>query len=271
MTADTIPGRGWAYLGAALGGAVSVAANVAHSYVPPANLPKGVDPADWSPEPGAVLSAVIWPVFLFVAIEILVRIPWPDGRRWRVVRFGGLLPVALVAAVVSYRHMSGLLAHYAEDGLIVAIGPLAVDGLMVMAAGALVATARRVPDGTEQRVAGYLATYAEKVAAANAEVRPAAVRDERDDQNDTADIARPADYPRPAVPADLLIKARTAAADHTTNTGRPITRDTLRAALGVSNGLASDLLAAVRQDGPAAVPSPVPAVLTGPVNGQRPS
>ena len=152
MTADTIRGRGWAYLGAVLGGAVSVAANVAHSYVPPATLPAGTDASAWSPEPGAVLSAVIWPVFLFVAIEILVRIPWPDGRRWQLVRFGGLLPVALVAAVVSYRHMSGLLAHYGEDGLIVAIGPLAVDGLMIMAAGALVATStaaavRRRPDG----------------------------------------------------------------------------------------------------------------------------
>ena len=32
-------GRAWAYVGAVLGGAVSVAANVAHSYVPPDGAP----------------------------------------------------------------------------------------------------------------------------------------------------------------------------------------------------------------------------------------
>jgi hypothetical protein len=155
-TATRITGRGWAYIGTALGGAVSVAANVAHSYVPPANLPESIDPAAWTPEPGAVLSAVIWPVFLFVAIEILARYSWPAGRRWLVLRFGGLLPVALVAAVVSYRHLSGLLEHYGEDALTVAIGPLAVDGLMIMAAGALIATARRatVPAADDASTAG---------------------------------------------------------------------------------------------------------------------
>lgn len=161
-TASRITGRGWAYIGTALGGAVSVAANVAHSYVPPAAPPENVDPATWTPEPGAVLSAVIWPVFLFVAIEILARYSWPAGRHWMVLRFGGLLPVALVAAVVSYRHLSGLLAHYGEDALTVAIGPLAVDGLMIMAAGALIATARRAtePAATAPAVAAEARTAA---------------------------------------------------------------------------------------------------------------
>ncbi|WP_239159896.1 hypothetical protein [Virgisporangium ochraceum] len=131
-------GRGWAYIGATLGGAVSVAANVAHSYVPPADARPG-----WSPETGAVISAVFWPVALFAAVEILARVPWPAGGRWLAARFLGLLPVALVAAFVSYRHLSGLLAHYGEDRLTVAVGPLAVDGLMVMATAALIATATR--------------------------------------------------------------------------------------------------------------------------------
>jgi hypothetical protein len=130
-------GRRWAYVGGLLGGAVSIAANVAHSYVPPTDAP-----ADWHPHAGAVVGAVFWPVALFVAIEILARVAWPAGRRWVVLRFGGLLPVAAVAAVVSYRHLSGLLTFYGEDGLTVVIGPLAVDGLMVMATGALIATSR---------------------------------------------------------------------------------------------------------------------------------
>lgn len=131
-------GRGWAYIGAALGGTVSIAANVAHSYVPPVDAP-----ADWTPQTGAVVGAIFWPVALFVATEVLARVAWPSGRGWTALRFGGLLPVALVAALVSYKHLAGLLDFYGEDALTVMLGPLAVDGLMVMATGALLATARR--------------------------------------------------------------------------------------------------------------------------------
>lgn len=133
-------GRGWAYTGALLGGAVSIAANIAHSYVPPVGALAG-----WVPERGAVGSAVFWPVALLVAVEIFARTGWPTGKRWVVARFLGLLRVAIVAAVVSYRHMSGLLAFYAEDPLTATIGPLAVDGLMVMATSALIGTSRRRP------------------------------------------------------------------------------------------------------------------------------
>jgi hypothetical protein len=133
-------GRGWAYLGAVLGGAVSVAANVAHSYVHPDGVP-----ASWRPEAGAVAGAVFWPVALFVTVEIFARVPWPAGPRWLALRYAGLLPVAGVAALVSYRHLSGLLSHYEEDAVTVRVGPLAVDGLMVMAAAALIATAHVAP------------------------------------------------------------------------------------------------------------------------------
>ena len=71
-------GRRWAYLGAALGGTVSIAANIAHSYVPPT----GATAEDWSPRAGAVVGAVFWPVALFVATEILTRVAWPSGRAW---------------------------------------------------------------------------------------------------------------------------------------------------------------------------------------------
>ena len=131
------PGRGWAYAGAILGGLVSIAANVAHSFIPPHG-----SPANWAPEPGAVFGAVVWPVFLFVVVEIFARVRWPHGVGWHLLRWVGLLPVAAVAAFVSYRHLSGLLAHYGEEPLVYYVGPLAVDGLMVMATGALMATAR---------------------------------------------------------------------------------------------------------------------------------
>ncbi len=64
------PGRGWAYIGAILGGSVSIAANIAHSYIPPTHAA-----AHWAPEPGSVIGSVFWPIALFVAVEILTRIP----------------------------------------------------------------------------------------------------------------------------------------------------------------------------------------------------
>ncbi|OJF11907.1 hypothetical protein [Couchioplanes caeruleus] len=131
----TITGRGWAYIGAALGGTVSIAANIAHSYVPPASATDG-----WSPNLGAVIGAVFWPVALFVTTEILTRVAWPFGHVWQLLRWAGMLPVAVVAALVSYRHLSGLLDFYGEEPVVCVLGPLAVDGLMVMSAGALLAT-----------------------------------------------------------------------------------------------------------------------------------
>ena len=145
-TPSAASGRGWGYVGAVLGGLVSIAANVAHSYVPPAHASAG-----WHPPIGDVVGAVFWPVALFVAIEILARTAWPRATRWVVVRFLGLLPVAVVAAIVSYGHLSGLLAHYGESALTSHLGPLAVDGLMVMASSALMATAPgRTPDTAGQ-------------------------------------------------------------------------------------------------------------------------
>jgi hypothetical protein len=140
-----LSGRRWAYIGAALGGTVSIAANIAHSYVPPQGVAQ-----DWSPRAGAVVGAVFWPVALFVATEILTRVAWPTGGRWRLVRWAGMLPVAAVAALVSYRHLSGLLRFYGEESVVSVLGPLAVDGLMVMATGAILATGQ--PKRTSESV-----------------------------------------------------------------------------------------------------------------------
>jgi outer membrane biosynthesis protein TonB len=135
-----LSGRRWAYIGAALGGTASVAANIAHSFVPPAAAA-----VDWSPKTGAVIAAMFWPVALFVATEILTRVAWPSGWTWQLLRWAGMLPVAAVAALVSYRHLSGLLAFYGEDQFGSVLGPLAVDGLMVIATGAILATGTSRP------------------------------------------------------------------------------------------------------------------------------
>jgi hypothetical protein len=131
------PGRGWAYIGVVGGGTVSIAANIAHSFLPPVGAS-----ADWSPEAGAVGFAVAWPVVLFIGVEIFIRTVWPTGWGYHLVRWAGLLPVAGVAALVSYKHLSGLLAHYGEEPIVCIVGPLAIDGLMIMATGAIKAGGR---------------------------------------------------------------------------------------------------------------------------------
>lgn len=136
-------GKRWAYSAAVVGGAVSVLANVAHSFVPA--QPTGVTDEAWrtlanaEPQPFAIGLAAFWPAALLLAIEVIARVDWPDHWRWALVRWGGVTPVAAVAAVVSYRHLSGLLHWYGEDPVTVGIGPLAVDGLMVVSTGALLA------------------------------------------------------------------------------------------------------------------------------------
>ncbi|MEO3820991.1 hypothetical protein [Plantactinospora sp. B24E8] len=252
MTTTTNPsatksGRGWAYLGATLGGAVSIAANIAHSYVPPAGAP-----TDWTPLPGAVVGAIFWPVALFVAVEILARVPWPTGRGWTLLRFGGLLPVALVAAVVSYKHLAGLLDYYGEDPLTVAIGPLAVDGLMVMATGALLATGTRRP--TTPNRPTPVDTH--ENASADTDTLPATQLDVVDIPPAAVNSPTPVPAPMSEVPTHLIPTARFVVVNHEQTTGRPIGVDELAARLDITPADAGRLLAVV-QPTPARVPATV--------------
>ena len=238
--AATITGRGWAYTGALLGGAVSIAANVAHSYVPPPEAPAG-----WTPHTGAVVGAVFWPLALFVAVEIFARIAWPTGRRWTALRFLGLLPVALVAAVVSYRHLSGLLAFYREDPLTATIGPLAVDGLMVMATGALIATGTRRLTATVTTL-GVPVTQSQPVDPAPEPAAPPAVPD-----------ADPVARPRPArkpTKTDTATAARRLRQRHPEMTVTDIARR-----LGVTDRTVRRHLNTTPDTAPARPVEPVPA------------
>jgi hypothetical protein len=129
-------GRGWARFGFGLGISASVLGNIAHSYIHP------------HPRLGDVTSSAFWPVALLIALEVISRVQWPEGRWWWITRFGGLTTVALIAALTSYLHMAALLGYYQEDRITVSLGPLSVDGLMVVCSVALLAIAdniRRTP------------------------------------------------------------------------------------------------------------------------------
>ncbi|MET1035210.1 MAG: DUF2637 domain-containing protein [Arthrobacter sp.] len=141
-------GRVFATAGFVLGVVVSVAGNVAHTWYPTvaqmADLEKaGLTASDWKPEIGAQAFAAVFPIALFIVVEVLSRVDWPKASAWTLARFGGAGLVAVVAAVASYLHLHGLLRIYGEDALTAAIGPLAVDGLMIVSGVALLAIARQ--------------------------------------------------------------------------------------------------------------------------------
>lgn len=125
-TAQRKGAYGISWFAVVLGILVSIAGNMMHAQT------KDTDTA-------AVALAAFWPIALFLAVEVITRVRWPRGFWYAIARYGGTGIVAAVAAVVSYRHMSGLLTHWGEDQLNSAIGPLAIDGLVVVAATALVA------------------------------------------------------------------------------------------------------------------------------------
>ena len=113
-----------AYAMVGTGLSFSLAANVTHGLVSNGGV-------------GAVISGLVWPLSLLLAIEGAVRFPWPHGRAWMVLRVAMTTPVAATAAVVSYLHMSGLLGHWHEHWLTCLLGPVAVDGLTTLGAAAL--------------------------------------------------------------------------------------------------------------------------------------
>ncbi|MBQ1014907.1 DUF2637 domain-containing protein [Micromonospora sp. M51] len=276
MTTTNLRPTRWAYLGLILGGLVSVAANIAHSFI----APKGA-PQNWTPEPGAVVSAIVWPLFLFIAIEILARTPWPSGWGWDVLRWVGMPPVALVAAFVSYQHLSGLLRHYDEGTLVIWFGPVAVDGLMLMATAALLAAKHTNTRPTEPVPAPAPATLAEASSPdipASPTVRPAAatpatnptpaitapVHEPNDlptsgEDTDTPTTVEPTPdttdkdpTPAPAAPAvtagpapALLSGARIVASAHEKAHGEPITPGQLAVRLRVPTHTAADILTAL--------------------------
>ncbi|MEU5906146.1 hypothetical protein ABZ780_17420 [Micromonospora sp. NPDC047467] len=277
MTTTNLRPTRWAYLGLVLGGLVSVAANIAHSFVPPKGAPQ-----DWSPEPGAVVSAIVWPLFLFIAIEILARTPWPSGWGWDVLRWVGMPPVALVAAFVSYQHLSGLLRHYDEGTLVIWFGPIAVDGLMLMATAALLAAKHANTRPTELVPASAPATLAEASSSditASPTVRPAAATPATNptpeittpvhepttlptsgEDTDTPTTVEPTPdttdkdpTPEPAAPATVttgpapavLSNARIVATAHEKAHGEPITPGQLAVRLRVPTATAADILTAL--------------------------
>lgn len=127
-----------AWAGFVFGSIMSVAANVLHTW-----LPANTHGANWSPGIAPQIGAAVWPIGLLLSVEVLSRVNWPSGWQWTLARFGGTGTVALGSAVISYGHLRDLLTAWHYDTLAAAVGPLVLDGLMIISGFALLAMSKR--------------------------------------------------------------------------------------------------------------------------------
>ena len=131
---SSVGGRMVAWAGFVFGSVMSVAANVLHTWLPATDRPPG-----WSPAVAAQIGAAVWPIGLLLSVEVLSRVRWPRGWQWMLARFAGTGAVALGSAIISYGHLRDVLLAWQYAPLAAAVGPLVLDGLMVISGFALLA------------------------------------------------------------------------------------------------------------------------------------
>lgn len=141
-------GRYFAWSGFAFGALVSVAANVLAARI----APEGAGP-DWTPSTAAQIGAAVWPLALLLSVEVLSRVHWPSEWWSKAIRYGGVVAVALFSAVISYQHIRDVLVSWGYPGLSAGVGPLVVDGLMVVCGYAMVVGETRARDREDKRTA----------------------------------------------------------------------------------------------------------------------
>jgi hypothetical protein len=126
---DNESGKRWSRFALGFGAVMSILGNETHTALTPGHVGIVI----------RVALAAIWPVALFVAVEVLVRVNWRAQFIDYAGRFVMMFPVTVVAAVVSYQHLHALMVLAGEDGVSALIGPVAIDGLMVGGTVALLA------------------------------------------------------------------------------------------------------------------------------------
>ena len=119
-----------AWLGFVFGSAVSIAGNVLHAWLP------GEDGRPADPSLATQFGASVWSIALLISVEAISRVRWRDGWLWALARFGGLGVVGLGSFAISYVHLRELLDEWGY-GMGAFVGPLVVDGLMVVCGFAL--------------------------------------------------------------------------------------------------------------------------------------
>lgn len=127
-----------AWVGFAFGSVMSVAANVLHTWLPADRMPSG-----WRPDLAPQIGAAVWPIGLLISVEVLSRVSWRSGPMWALARYGGAGTVAIGSGVISYGHLREVLLAWGYGHPGAEVGPLVLDGLMVVCGFALLSMSRR--------------------------------------------------------------------------------------------------------------------------------
>jgi len=125
----------WAAGATLMGVLVSVYGNVA-------------DTAGWHSVLAADAFSVFWPLALFATFEVVLRTDWQQSGAWQVVRLTMLGAVAIGAGTISYSHLSDLLSVLQNGHSLKllpawwepSIGPVVIDGMMIVCAWAMLET-----------------------------------------------------------------------------------------------------------------------------------
>lgn len=124
---------GVAYLSLAVGSGVSIAGNIADTYRVATTAARTVDSLD-------IAISVFWPAAVLLAIEMFVSRLWPRTAPMQTLRWLGSLGIGFVAMYVSWHHLADLLSSRGQDSVVSWIGPLAIDGLAIMATGLILSS-----------------------------------------------------------------------------------------------------------------------------------
>lgn len=122
-----------AYVSLGVGAGLSVAGNLADTYRTRGAATDTLDK----------FLAACWPLLVLLAIEMFVSPRWSAKRLFQVWRWTGCLSVGGMAMVVSWVHLHDLLASRGQLDIVAILGPLAIDGMAIMATGLILSTRTR--------------------------------------------------------------------------------------------------------------------------------
>ncbi len=94
-------------------------------------------PHGWHPGVAPQIGSAVWPIGLLLSVEVLSRTRWRRGIAWILGRYLGAGSVAVGSAIISYRHVYDVLTAWGYGQLGAAVGPVVLDGLMVISGFAL--------------------------------------------------------------------------------------------------------------------------------------
>lgn len=138
-------GRLVAWTGFVFGSVMSIAANVLHAWLLPVTSPPG---GRQESHPSRSSRLADRPD---ARGRGTVPNPLAEGFGWSLARFGGAGAVATGSAVISYGHLRDVLLAWSCGRMAAAVGPLVLDGLMVVCGFALLAISRTSAAGADDR------------------------------------------------------------------------------------------------------------------------